>query len=232
MARRRGRPLPPGFPHGGRLAHHTVPRRGPRPTGITITGWSGRPSGSVRFSGGSVATTRFEARSFEATRNRPPSYGAATNAPSVGGLLAHGLIGLVVGLVVLVLGYELFRAWLAGPDATAAQPQDGARADALPQAVVDRPCPRRRRARRDDRLSRPGSGPPTASAETVAILTQINATPVSRACGEHTRATVRKEASELPAEAAWLRKPYAAADLARALRQALDQGRGGASAAQ
>ena len=38
----------------------------------------------------------------------------------VGGLFAHGLIGLFVGPVVLVLGYELFRAWLAGPDAVAA----------------------------------------------------------------------------------------------------------------
>jgi predicted PurR-regulated permease PerM len=38
----------------------------------------------------------------------------------VGGLLAHGLIGLFVGPVVLTLGYELFRAWLAGPDAVAA----------------------------------------------------------------------------------------------------------------
>jgi CheY-like chemotaxis protein len=37
---------------------------------------------------------------------------------------------------------------------------------------------------------------------------------------------------ELPEGAAWLRKPHAAADLARALRQALDQGRGGATAAQ
>ena len=33
----------------------------------------------------------------------------------LGGLLAHGLIGLFVGPIVLALGYELFRAWLAGP---------------------------------------------------------------------------------------------------------------------
>lgn len=33
----------------------------------------------------------------------------------VGGLLAHGLIGLFVGPIVLALGYELFRAWLIGP---------------------------------------------------------------------------------------------------------------------
>jgi predicted PurR-regulated permease PerM len=31
----------------------------------------------------------------------------------LGGLLAHGLIGLFVGPIVLALGYELFRAWLA-----------------------------------------------------------------------------------------------------------------------
>ena len=30
----------------------------------------------------------------------------------LGGLLAHGLIGLFVGPIVLALGYELFRAWL------------------------------------------------------------------------------------------------------------------------
>src|SRR4051794_25284610 len=52
----------------------------------------------------------------------------------VGGLLAHGLIGLVVGPIVLTLGYELFRAWLAGPDAVAA-PAEGDRADAQRQAV-------------------------------------------------------------------------------------------------
>jgi predicted PurR-regulated permease PerM len=39
----------------------------------------------------------------------------------LGGLLAHGLIGLFVGPIVLALGYELFRAWLAGPSAAAAQ---------------------------------------------------------------------------------------------------------------
>jgi predicted PurR-regulated permease PerM len=37
----------------------------------------------------------------------------------LGGLLAHGLIGLFVGPIVLALGYELFRAWLA----TASQEQ-------------------------------------------------------------------------------------------------------------
>jgi predicted PurR-regulated permease PerM len=39
----------------------------------------------------------------------------------LGGLLAHGLIGLFVGPIVLALGYELFRAWLAGPSAAAAE---------------------------------------------------------------------------------------------------------------
>jgi predicted PurR-regulated permease PerM len=33
----------------------------------------------------------------------------------IGGLLAHGLIGLFVGPIVLALGYELFKAWLASP---------------------------------------------------------------------------------------------------------------------
>jgi predicted PurR-regulated permease PerM len=32
----------------------------------------------------------------------------------LGGLLAHGLIGLFVGPIVLALGYELFRTWLTG----------------------------------------------------------------------------------------------------------------------
>jgi predicted PurR-regulated permease PerM len=38
----------------------------------------------------------------------------------LGGLLAHGLIGLFVGPIVLALGYELFRAWLTGPGETVA----------------------------------------------------------------------------------------------------------------
>jgi predicted PurR-regulated permease PerM len=40
---------------------------------------------------------------------------------AVGGLLAHGLIGLFVGPVVFALGYRLFRAWVAdtGPPAAA-----------------------------------------------------------------------------------------------------------------
>jgi predicted PurR-regulated permease PerM len=39
----------------------------------------------------------------------------------LGGLLAHGLIGLFVGPIVLALGYELFRAWLAGRSQTLAR---------------------------------------------------------------------------------------------------------------
>ena len=45
----------------------------------------------------------------------------------LGGLLAHGLIGLFVGPIVLALGYELFRAWLAGPGGAVA-PSGGLRA--------------------------------------------------------------------------------------------------------
>lgn len=37
----------------------------------------------------------------------------------LGGLLLHGLIGLFVGPIVLALAYELFRAWLVGPEAVA-----------------------------------------------------------------------------------------------------------------
>ena len=51
----------------------------------------------------------------------------------VGGLLAHGLIGLFVGPIVLTVGYELFRAWLAGPDAVQAGETD--RVDPERQAV-------------------------------------------------------------------------------------------------
>jgi predicted PurR-regulated permease PerM len=32
---------------------------------------------------------------------------------SIGGFMSSGFIGLFVGAVVLALGYELFRAWLA-----------------------------------------------------------------------------------------------------------------------
>jgi predicted PurR-regulated permease PerM len=41
----------------------------------------------------------------------------------LGGLLAHGLIGLFVGPIVLALGHELLRAWLAGPGGVAAPPE-------------------------------------------------------------------------------------------------------------
>jgi hypothetical protein len=34
---------------------------------------------------------------------------------ALGGMLAFGILGLFIGAVVLVLGYELFVAWLAGP---------------------------------------------------------------------------------------------------------------------
>jgi predicted PurR-regulated permease PerM len=42
---------------------------------------------------------------------------------AIGGLLAHGLIGLFVGPVVFALGYRLFNAWIADTDQPAgAQP--------------------------------------------------------------------------------------------------------------
>ena len=59
---------------------------------------------------------------------KPLLIGRGSNVPMavilagvLGGLLAHGLIGLFVGPIVLALGYELFRAWLAGPSAAAAE---------------------------------------------------------------------------------------------------------------
>ncbi|MEK0085713.1 AI-2E family transporter [Benzoatithermus flavus] len=39
---------------------------------------------------------------------------------AIGGLLAHGLIGLFVGPVVFALGFRLFQAWIAGPEAAVA----------------------------------------------------------------------------------------------------------------
>lgn len=39
---------------------------------------------------------------------------------AIGGLLAHGLIGLFVGPVVFALGFRLFQAWIAGPEAAMA----------------------------------------------------------------------------------------------------------------
>ena len=41
---------------------------------------------------------------------------------AVGGLLAHGLIGLFVGPVVFALGFRLFQAWVQRPHALADQP--------------------------------------------------------------------------------------------------------------
>ena len=63
---------------------------------------------------------------------KPLLIGRGSNVPMavilagvLGGLLAHGLIGLFVGPIVLALGYELFRAWLAGPSReAAARPED------------------------------------------------------------------------------------------------------------
>ncbi len=43
----------------------------------------------------------------------------------LGGTLAHGIIGLFVGPVILSLGYELMRAWISGDPAPASIPADG-----------------------------------------------------------------------------------------------------------
>lgn len=37
----------------------------------------------------------------------------------LGGTLAHGIVGLFVGPVILSLGYELVKAWINGDPATA-----------------------------------------------------------------------------------------------------------------
>jgi predicted PurR-regulated permease PerM len=42
----------------------------------------------------------------------------------IGGLLVHGLIGVFVGPIVLALGYELFKVWLAGPTEDASNPTE------------------------------------------------------------------------------------------------------------
>jgi predicted PurR-regulated permease PerM len=42
----------------------------------------------------------------------------------LGGLLAHGLIGLFVGPIVLALGHQLFHAWLREPEVVEAPPED------------------------------------------------------------------------------------------------------------
>jgi predicted PurR-regulated permease PerM len=39
---------------------------------------------------------------------------------AIGGLFAHGLIGLFIGPVVFALGFRLFQAWVAGPEAAVA----------------------------------------------------------------------------------------------------------------
>jgi predicted PurR-regulated permease PerM len=39
---------------------------------------------------------------------------------AIGGLIAHGLIGLFVGPVVFALGFRLFQVWVAGPEAAVA----------------------------------------------------------------------------------------------------------------
>jgi predicted PurR-regulated permease PerM len=53
---------------------------------------------------------------------KPLLFGRGVRAPALvifvgalGGMLAFGILGLFIGAVVLVLGYELFVAWLAGP---------------------------------------------------------------------------------------------------------------------
>ena len=38
---------------------------------------------------------------------------------AIGGLMLHGIIGLFVGAVVLAIGYELFKAWMADAAAEA-----------------------------------------------------------------------------------------------------------------
>ena len=59
---------------------------------------------------------------------KPLLMGRGLNVPvtvifvgAIGGFITQGIIGLFVGAVVLVLGNELFRAWVA-PDADAAAP--------------------------------------------------------------------------------------------------------------
>lgn len=52
---------------------------------------------------------------------------------TIGGLLAHGLIGLFVGPVVFALGYQLFRAWAVG------DPLDHRKPHEAPPAVVPQP---------------------------------------------------------------------------------------------
>jgi predicted PurR-regulated permease PerM len=54
---------------------------------------------------------------------KPILLGRGVNVPmlvifigAIGGFLASGIIGLFIGSVILVLGYQLFLAWLQGAD--------------------------------------------------------------------------------------------------------------------
>jgi predicted PurR-regulated permease PerM len=58
---------------------------------------------------------------------------------AIGGLLAHGLIGLFVGPVVFALGFRLFQAWVAGPEAAVAASLDMVPAPARPLAGSGNP---------------------------------------------------------------------------------------------
>jgi predicted PurR-regulated permease PerM len=42
----------------------------------------------------------------------------------IGGTLAHGILGLFVGPVILILGYELVKAWINDDSETAAISSD------------------------------------------------------------------------------------------------------------
>ena len=44
---------------------------------------------------------------------------------AIGGLVAHGIIGLFVGAVVFVLGYTLFMAWLKDAETAEQEAQSG-----------------------------------------------------------------------------------------------------------
>ncbi|MEO1192335.1 MAG: AI-2E family transporter [Pseudomonadota bacterium] len=50
----------------------------------------------------------------------------------LGGTLAHGLIGLFIGPVILAFGYDLLRAWTAGPQAEAEPEEKDSDSPALP----------------------------------------------------------------------------------------------------
>jgi predicted PurR-regulated permease PerM len=42
----------------------------------------------------------------------------------IGGTLAYGILGLFVSPVILILGYELIKAWINDDPATASIPSD------------------------------------------------------------------------------------------------------------